>query len=271
MFCCSRNKSNSLSSRVNMSLKNKVAIVTGGSSGIGAAIAVAFTAEGAKVAIVARNETKLAEVAKECEKNGAEPLVIVADVSKEDDAQKIIETTLKKFGKLDILVNNAGIARSGSILDKDSLAKFDQVLATNLRSVVYLTHLAAPHIIETKGNIINMSSVAAIGVFAPNTFIYNTSKAALDHFTRCIALELAPKGVRVNNINPGPVKSDIVANTGADPAMQAMSWEMMKGKTALKRIGDPEEIADLAVFIASDKGRSITGSSIVSDNGTLLQ
>ncbi|XP_049871971.1 glucose 1-dehydrogenase 2-like [Pectinophora gossypiella] len=254
-----------------MSLTNKVAIVTGGSSGIGAAIAVKFVTEGAKVAIVARNEKKLAEVAKKCEINGSQPLLIIADVTKENDAQRIIETTLKKFGKLNILVNNAGIGRSGSILDKNYLVIFDEVIATNLRSIVYLTHLAAPNIIETKGNIINISSVASMGILGPTSSIYSTSKAGLDHFTRCVALELAPKGVRVNNINPGPVKSDILLNAGFESAAEGIIWEEAKNMTALKRVADADEIADLAVFVASDKGRSITGASLVTDNGTLLQ
>ncbi|XP_049872003.1 glucose 1-dehydrogenase 3-like [Pectinophora gossypiella] len=249
-----------------MSLNNKVAIVTGGSSGIGAAIAVKFVAEGAKVTIVARNEKKLAAVSGECQKNGSQPLIIVADVTKEDDAKRIINNTIKHFGKLDILVNNAGTGNHTSIFDKNVMDDFDKVMAINLRSIVYLTHLAAPYIIETKGNIINMSSVCAKCCWE-NGLIYNTSKAALDHFTRCVALELAPKGVRANTINPGPVKTDILDNIGADPSL----WEKFKDGTALKRIGEVEEIADLAAFIASDKGRSITGASLLSDNGTLLK
>ncbi|XP_049871938.1 glucose 1-dehydrogenase 2-like [Pectinophora gossypiella] len=255
--------------KFNMSLKHKVAIVTGGSSGIGAAIAVKFIAEGAKVTIVARNEKKLAAVSGECQKNGSQPLVIVADVTKEDDANRIINDTIKHYGKLDILVNNAGIGNICTILDKNVMEMFDKVMATNLRSVVYLTHLAAPYIIETKGNIINISSIGARYVYG-NAFIYKTSKAGLDHFTRCVALELAPKGVRVNTINPGAVKTDLLENIGADPATEASLWEVLKTRTALKRIGEAEEIAELAVFVASDKGRSITGSALITDNGSLL-
>ncbi|XP_049871982.1 glucose 1-dehydrogenase 2-like [Pectinophora gossypiella] len=253
-----------------MSLKNKVALVTGASSGIGAAIAVKFVAEGAKVAIVGRNQKKLAAVSEECQKNGSQPLVIVADVTKEDDANRIINDTIKHYGKLDILVNNAGIWNISSIFDKNVMEMFDKVMATNLRAVVYLTHLAAPYIIETKGNIINMSSVDAMFVYE-NSFIYNTSKAALDHFTRCMAFELAPKGVRVNTINPGPVKTDILENIGADPSTQASILEDWRNATALKRVADAEEIADLAVFVASDKARSITGTALLTDNGTLLK
>ncbi|KAJ2939514.1 hypothetical protein O0L34_g6344 [Tuta absoluta] len=253
-------------------LKDKVALVTGASSGIGAAIAEKFAEEGAKVAMVGRNQAKLANVAKQVEKKGAKPLVIVGDVTNEDDCRRILSETLKHFGKLDILVNNAGIGGSGSIVDEHAMQKFDQVMNTNLRSAVFMTHIAAPHLIETKGNIINMSSVAGKATFQSMSFTYGVSKAALDHFTRCTALELSAKGVRVNAINPGPVKSDIIANAGVtDSAAISAIQERMRSNTALGRIAEAEEVADLTVFLASDKARSITGSTYITDNGLLIK
>ncbi|KAI5634121.1 enoyl-(Acyl carrier protein) reductase domain-containing protein [Phthorimaea operculella] len=253
-------------------LKNKVALVTGASSGIGAAIAEKFAEEGAKVAMVGRNQTKLANIAQQVEKKGAKPLVIVGDVTNEDDCRRMLAETLKHFGKLDILVNNAGIGGSGTITDENAMQKFDQVMNTNLRSAVFMTHIAAPHLIETKGNIINMSSISGKATFQSISFTYAVSKAALDHFTRCSALDLSTKGVRVNAINPGPVKSDIIANAGiTEPAAISAIQDRMRSSTALDRIAEAEEVADLAVFLASDKARSITGSTYLTDNGVLIK
>uniref|UniRef100_A0A2A4ITT1 Uncharacterized protein n=1 Tax=Heliothis virescens TaxID=7102 RepID=A0A2A4ITT1_HELVI len=248
-----------------MSFKDKVVIVTGSSSGIGAAIAIKFAEEGAKVAIVGRNQEKLNNVAKKCGK----PLVLVADVSKDEDAKRIVDETVRVFGKLDILINNAGIGQTASIQSENAMAVFDKVMSTNLRSVVYLTHLAAPHLVKTKGNIVNISSIAALQVLQ-NVFSYCTSKAGLDHFTRAVALELASSGVRVNTVNPGPVLTDIIENMGATKEQQAAMFKQMENGTPLKRISVPEEIGDLVLFLASDKAKAITGSSFVTDNGTLL-
>ncbi|KAJ2944440.1 hypothetical protein O0L34_g3778 [Tuta absoluta] len=249
-------------------LKNKVAIVTGASSGIGAAIAVKFAEEGAKVTMVGRNQEKLENVAKLVKATGDKPLVLVGDVTNEHQCRQIVSETLKYFGRLDILVNNAGMLGGKTILDENVMKAFDEVMSTNLRSVVFMTHVAAPYLIETKGNIINISSVTGRATFASMPFAYSVSKAALDHFTRCNALELSPKGVRVNAINPGPVGSELYGNAGAaDPAAVL---ERMRGSTALGRNGECEEIADLAVFLASDKAQSMTGGTYVTDNGVLL-
>ncbi|XP_035439569.2 3-oxoacyl-[acyl-carrier-protein] reductase FabG-like [Spodoptera frugiperda] len=249
-----------------MSLGDKVAIVTGASSGIGAATAIKFAEEGAKVALVGRNQEKLNKVAKKC----GNPLIIAADVSKDEDAKRIIEETIKRFGKIDILVNNAGIGGTTNILDEGVIKVFDQIMNTNLRSAVVLTHLAAQHLVKTRGNIVNISSVAAYKV-APGLVGYSTSKAGLDHFTRAVALELAPHGVRVNVINPGPVKTDIIQNMGATKEAAEAAFNDMLKATALLRVSDSEEIADLILFIVSDKSKAITGSSIVSDNGVMLK
>ncbi|XP_021184490.3 uncharacterized oxidoreductase YxbG [Helicoverpa armigera] len=249
-----------------MSFQDKVVIVTGSSSGIGAAIAVKFAEEGAKVAIVGRNQEKLNNVAKKCGK----PLVLVADVTKDEDAKRIVDETVKVYGKIDILVNNAGIGGSAGIQAEYAMAVFDKVMATNLRSVVYITHLAAPHLVKTKGNIINISSVAALRVFSKESFAYSTSKAALDHFSRAIALELASSGVRVNTVNPGPVLTDIIENMGASKEQVEAGFKRMQNLTALNRISEPEEIGDLVLFLASDKAKAITGSTFVTDNGVLV-
>lgn len=254
-----------------MSFTDKVVIVTGASSGIGAAIAIKFAEEGSKVALVARNEAKLKQIVAKCSEHGKKPLMIIADVTKTEDNKRIINQTITEFGKLDILVNNAGIAGLAAIWDKNAMETYDRVMATNLRSVVHLTHLAIRYLIESQGNIINISSVAALSIVSPEHFAYCTSKAALDHFTKSIALDLAAKGVRANCVNPGPVQTDFIRSLGVDRSKLSEFWERMAKVTALGRVSDPEEIADLVLFIASDKARAITGSSYVTDNGTLLK
>ncbi|XP_049871960.1 3-oxoacyl-[acyl-carrier-protein] reductase FabG-like [Pectinophora gossypiella] len=255
-----------------MGFLNKVALVTGGSSGIGAAVAARLTAEGANVAIVGRNSAKLAAVAQKCEQLHAKPLVLIGDVTKEDNVQNIVNETIIRFGKLDVLINNAGVgANVGSILAKNALEEYDRVLATNLRAIVNITNLAAPHLIQSKGNIINISSVSGLRPYVTTGFAYNASKAALDHFTKTIAGELAAKGVRVNGVNPGPVNTDIMKNMGANAAEEEKLWHIMKKGTALGRISDPEEVADLVLFLASDKAKGITGGSYTIDNGTSIR
>uniref|UniRef100_D2SNW1 Hydroxybutyrate dehydrogenase n=1 Tax=Heliothis virescens TaxID=7102 RepID=D2SNW1_HELVI len=249
-----------------MSFKDKVVLVTGGSSGIGAAIAIKFAEEGAKVAIVGRNQEKLKNTAKKC----GNPLVIVADVTKDEDVKRIASETLKNFGKLDVLVNNAGIAPLAGIQDDNTVEIFDKIMATNLRSVVLLTHLTAAELVKTKGNIINISSAAALKALK-GMGAYCTSKAALDHFTRAIALELAPSGVRVNSVNPGPVVTDIFDTILSTKEEQEKFLKQVVDGTALGRISEAEEIADLVLFLASDKSRGITGSSYVTDNGIFVE
>ncbi|XP_047999161.1 A-factor type gamma-butyrolactone 1'-reductase (1S-forming)-like [Leguminivora glycinivorella] len=253
-----------------MSFSGKVVLVTGASSGIGAAAAILFTKEGAKVAIVGRNETKLGNVAKQCGEKGEQPLVIKADIFNEEEASNIVQKTVDKFGRLDVLINNAGFSKLGSILDGKILEAYDAVMKTNMRAAIQLTTLAAPHLIKTKGNIINTSSTGSLHVpQSPTHAAYCISKAALDHFTRCAALELASSGVRVNSVNPGPVKTDILENSNV-PNPDAV-WEHFRRSTALNKIAEPEEIAELMLFLASDKARSITGSIYVADNGFLLK
>ncbi|XP_034835617.1 meso-2,3-butanediol dehydrogenase-like [Maniola hyperantus] len=247
-----------------MGFKNKVVIVTGASSGIGASVAIAFSAAGAKVVMVGRNETKLKKVAAQCNK----PLVIIADVTKDDDVKRIMDETIKKFGQLDILINNAGLSRVGNIMEADNMMKsYDIIMNTNVRGLVHITSLAAPHLAKTKGNIVNISSVAAlITPTFKGTTNYYISKAAVNHFGACAAAELAVDGIRVNTISPGPVRTDFITNAKLDA-----DYEVIKTKNVLNRISEPEEIADLVLFVASDKAKGITGSNFLSDNGMLVK
>lgn len=254
-----------------MSFTDRVVLVTGGSSGIGAAAAILFAKEGANVAIVARNQTKLEEVAKEIEIHGAKALIIKADLSKEEEIATVIPRTIENFGRLDVLVNNAGISVDGSILSGNLLEAYDAVMQTNVRSVIQLSTAAAPYLIESKGNIINISSILAVSVSSPNITALHLSKAALDHFTRCAALELASSGVRVNSVNPGPVDNDFLAKNGPEGDDIEGRKKALVNALALGYVATNEEVGELILFLASDKARSVTGSAYFMDNGYLLK
>lgn len=260
------NKQNVVQNVLNM-FANKVVLVTGGSSGIGAAAVELFAKEGASVAFVGRNEAKLKDVSARLNQHGAKSLAIKADISKEEEAKTIVQRTVDKFGKLDVLVNNAAIFRVKSLLEPDILANYDETMNTNLRPVVQITSLAIPFLIASKGNIVNVSSVASTSSSVPGVMSYSISKAGLDHFTRFAALELAPSGVRVNSVNPGPVLTDIVIGSG----LPANTLEEAGTQTPLGRSSEAEEIGDMIVYLASDKAKSITGSCYVIDNGFLLK
>lgn len=182
-----------------MAFNDKVVLVTGASSGIGADAARHLAKLGAKVAIVGRNEKRLNTVAEEIKNLGlVTPLAIVADVT--EDAERIVDETIEQFGKLDVLINNAGIVIQDNVVQVN-ISEFDRIFDTNVRSAIKLTKLCVPHLEKTKGNVVNVSSVAGLKAFQ-NIMSYCISKAALDQFTKCTALDLAPKGIRVNSINP---------------------------------------------------------------------
>ncbi|KAM3967285.1 putative oxidoreductase TM_0325 [Aphomia sociella] len=249
---------------------NKVVLITGASSGIGAETAVEFAKLGANLVLTGRNKDNLDNVSKQCETispKQLKPLIIIADMNKENDVENIIKITLDNFKKLDVLVNNAGILEAGTI-ETTSLAQYDRVMNTNVRGPYHLTMLAAQHLIETKGNIVNVSSVAGLRSF-PNVLAYCMSKSALDQFTRCVALELAPKGVRVNAVNPGVITTGI--HKKGDGSMNDEQYEAFLKKCAdthaLGRPGDAKEVASVIVFLASEAASNITGATLPVDGG----
>lgn len=250
-----------------MSFSGKVVLITGASSGIGADAAVHLSKLGASVAIVGRDANKLNGVAKQITDAGApEPLPIVADVT--IDAERIIQSTIEKFGKLDVLVNNAGIVEVGSI-GEVSVDSYDRIMNTNVRSVVVLTQLAVPHLIETKGNIVNVSSVASTTA-VPTALAYCMSKAALDHFTRCVALDLGKKGVRVNSINPAVIITPIFKTIGVPEEGYPEIIKKISEKYPLGRPGAVSDTSKAIEFLASDNAAFITGHLLSVDGGTLL-
>ncbi|XP_062529132.1 3-oxoacyl-[acyl-carrier-protein] reductase FabG [Bombyx mori] len=244
-----------------MSYVGKVVLVTGGSAGIGAEIAVHFAREGADVAIVGRNAENLHKVAARCAKVGKLAFVIKADLSQDEDVRFIVKKTVEHCDRLDILVNNAAILKSSSIFTEDLMEAIDDIFKVNLRAVIQLTQLAVPHLTKTKGNIINISSILATSTLSCPQFLpYSVMKAGLEHFTRFSALELAPSGIRVNAVCPGPVKTEILNNAGIERPCE--KWEKL---SPLKRIAQPEDVAEVVLFLANAK--SVTGSYYVIDNG----
>lgn len=251
-----------------MSFENKVVLITGASAGIGAGTAELFAEMGAWLVLIGRNEVNLNKVAEKCHQVGGstKPLTIVADVSKEDDVIRIMDVTIKTFKKLDVLINNAGHLEVGSIEEPKVLQQFDTVMAANIRSVVQLTHLAVPYLVATKGAIVNVSSVNGMRAF-PGVLAYNISKAAMDHFTKCVALELAPKGVRVNSVNPGVIITEVHKRSGMSDETYQKFLAHSRLTHALGRVGEVKEVADAITFLASDKSSFITGLLLPIDGG----
>jgi len=246
-------------------IQGKVAIITGATSGIGKASAFCFAREGAKVVLVARNEKVLKDVAQSIQELGAEVEFIPTDLTNEKQVEKCLKQVVKKFGGVDILVNSAGIIGNGTI-ENTTLNDWDYMMNINLRSIFQLTQLALPYLIERKGNIVNVSSVTGLRSF-PGVLAYCVSKAGLDQFTRCTALELAPKGVRVNAVNPGVTLTYLHRNGGMDEQAYQAFVEHSKTTHPLGRIGTAEEVAELILFLASPHASWITGVNYSVDGG----
>lgn len=246
-------------------IQNKVALITGASSGIGKAVAFCFAREHAKLMIVARNEKALQEVADSIRQNRGEADIFPCNLADEAQAKKCIEVMIAKYGGIDILVNAAGIIASGTI-ENTKLEDWDYMMNVNLRSIFLLMQYALPSLIERKGNIVNVSSVTGLRAF-PNVLAYCVSKAGVDQLTRCAALELASKGVRVNAVNPGVTSTNLHRNSGMDEKAYQAFVEHSKSTHPLGRIGTPEDISELILFLASPHASWITGATYSIDGG----
>ncbi|CAB3256810.1 unnamed protein product [Arctia plantaginis] len=247
-----------------MSFENKVVMVTGAGSGIGAATAIIFAKEGANVVVLDYNEETAKQIGEKCKEFGKKVLVLKTDVSKDEEAKKAFEKTISEFGQLDVLVNNAGIGRTETLFNY--METCDLILNVNLRSVMLMTSLAIPHLIKTKGSIVNVSSIfSTLNRRGLVYYNYAVAKAGVNCFTRLTAKDLAPYGVRVNAVRPGPVYTNILASQGLDT-----TFDDFVDTTALKRCSQPEEIGDLIVYLASEKAKSVTGSIVDIDAGMSL-
>jgi len=250
---------------MNRELDGKTVLVTGATSGIGRATTVRFAEAGARLAIVGRSGESLAEVAREIKERGGEALEISADVTIEEDAARIVAETIERFKQLDVLVNAAGAIVSGTI-EQATLADWDAMMNVNLRAVFHLMQLAVPHLAETGGNVVNVSSVNGLRAFS-GVLAYCVSKAGVDQLTRCAALELAPKGVRVNAVNPGVVRTELHRTSGMSEEAYAAFLERSKGTHPLGRVGEAGEVAELILYLASERAAWITGATYSIDGG----
>jgi len=246
-------------------MTKKVAIVTGGSSGIGRATSLLFAKKGYNVVSVGRNETELKTLR---EKTGSTEGTIapkLIDLNEIGQIDKFVKEVVDSFGRIDVLVNSAGIIATGSI-ESTTLENWDKMMGINLRSVFYLMQRCIPYLKKTRGNVVNVSSVAGTRSF-PNVLAYCVSKAGVDQLTRCSALELAPKKIRVNAVNPGVVISNLHKRSGMDDEKYKEFLQHSEETHPLGRVGKPDEVADLIYFLASENASWITGATYEIDGG----
>lgn len=248
--------------------RDRVAVVTGASSGIGRAAARALAAEGAGVALVARREERLREVAGEIEADGGRALPLAGDVTDPDFRGRVVAETVSRFGALDHLVNAAGVIAFGTVKDT-GLDAWRRMFALNVEAVFDLLRLATPHLLARRGSVVNVSSVNGLRSF-PGVLAYNCSKSALDQLTRCAALELAAEGVRINSVNPGVTRTELHTAGGLDADRYAAFLERSKTTHPIGRVGRPEEVADLALYLLSDRAGFLTGVTVPVDGGRHL-
>ncbi len=244
---------------------DKIALITGATSGIGKATALRFAVAGAHIAAVGRNESALAELRKEVEGTGSRYLAIVSDLSVERAAADVVAKTLQHLGGIDVLVNAAGHISNGTI-ENTTLESWDAMLEINLRTPFVLMQQALPALIDKRGCVVNVSSVTGLRAF-PGVLAYCVSKAGLDQLTRCAALELAAKGVRVNAVNPGVVVTEIHKRGGMSEAAYAAFLEHSRSTHPLGRVGQAAEVAELIYFLASERAAWITGATYSIDGG----
>jgi NAD(P)-dependent dehydrogenase (short-subunit alcohol dehydrogenase family) len=251
-----------------MSFADKTVIVTGATSGIGRATAEAFGRERASVVLVGRDEAALSEVAEQIRADGGRPIPCPAEITAPEAAARIVQTAIDQSGALDVLVNAAGVIASGT-LDKTTDDTWDLMMAVNVTAPFRLMRAAAPHLTARKGAVVNVSSVNGLRSFA-GVLAYCVSKAAVDQLTRCAAIEMAPIGVRVNAVNPGVTVTNLHRRSGMGETQYAAFLERSKETHPLGRPGRPEEIADLILFLASDRAGWMTGETIPIDGGRHL-
>lgn len=243
-------------------LENKTAVITGGTSGIGEATAKLFAREGARVAVVGRNEEKGKSIVEEISSNGGQAVFVQCDVSKEEDAKKMVDQVIKEFGQIDILYNNAGIAEFGTVHETEE-ENWNKVLDINLKGVYLCSKYVIPHMQkQKKGSIISTASVAGM-IGYPGAAAYCASKGGVHNLTKAMALDYGPDGIRVNDICPGVIETPMTVGafgSGEEVKKQAADYP-------IGRVGTPEDIAYAALFLASDESTFVTGTSLIVDGG----
>jgi NAD(P)-dependent dehydrogenase (short-subunit alcohol dehydrogenase family) len=251
-----------------MSFADKTIIVTGATSGIGRATAEAFGREHATVVLVGRDESAFADVIKGVTAGGGRPVPCAAEITAPEAADRIVRAALDSSGHLDVLVNAAGVIATGT-LDKTTDEVWERMMAINVTAPFRLMRAASPHLAARKGAVVNVSSVNGLRSF-PGVLAYCVSKSAMDQLTRCAAIEMAPIGVRVNAVNPGVTVTNLHRRSGMADEQYSAFLERSKETHPLGRPGRPEEIADLIMFLASDRAGWMTGETIPIDGGRHL-
>ncbi|KAI6193347.1 hypothetical protein M3Y96_01008400 [Aphelenchoides besseyi] len=254
-----------------MSFEGKVVVVTGSSSGIGQDLAVLMATEGAMVTIHGQSTERLKKTMDLLAKNNitnTKILQVKGPIEMKETRQKLIDETIKKFGRLDVLVNNAGLSHRNDLGDPNSLENLDYVMTVNVKSLIAITHLAVPHLEKTKGNVVNVSSVGSTWPVISLT-PYQCTKAAVDHYTRNAAIEYAEKGIRVNAVRPGCIETNFGTRHGELSPESLQLYEHIAESIPMQRFGTPREVSNMIAFLASDKASYVTGSLLVVDGGLL--
>jgi len=243
-------------------LKDKVAVVSGAGSGIGRAIAIAYATEGAKVAVADINEENAKETVKMIQNQGGEAFAIKADSSKASDNKMLVEEIVAKYGRLDVACNNAGMGGPAKPTGEYEPEEWDRVIALNLNGVFYACKYELEQMEKNGGgSIVNIASIHG-QVAAPNSPAYTASKHAVVGLSKNIAVEYAQKGIRCNAVGPGYIETPLLSANMDEAALKAIA-----GKSPINRLGTAKEVADLVVFLSSDKSSFTTGSYIISDGG----
>lgn len=258
------NKGFFLKIRTMSKLKNKVAVVTGGNAGIGFATAKEFIAQGAKVIITGRNQSLIDEAVK---KLGSDSMGILSNASSIKNTEALVEKVKEKYGKVDVLFVNAGVFYPTPI-GKITEEGFDEQMGINLKGAIFTIEKFIP-ILSEGASIINLSSVNAY-TGMPNTAVYAASKAALNSYTRTASTELAPKGIRINSVNPGPIATGIFGKSGLSEEMIQGFATALQNRIPLKRFGQAEDVAKLVTFLASEEASFITGAEYNIDGGIIV-
>eukprot|EP00092_Neocalanus_flemingeri_P097887 GFUD01124802.1.p1 GENE.GFUD01124802.1~~GFUD01124802.1.p1 ORF type:complete len:284 (+),score=84.44 GFUD01124802.1:55-852(+) len=248
------------------SLCGKVVLITGASSGIGAGTSQHLASLGCRLSLVARNRSALESVKKECIAGGApEVLILSQDVGVEEECQLVVEKTAQHFGGIDVLVNNAGVLIRSDFASV-TMEEVDLSMQINLKSAIKLSQACLPHLQSVQGCIVNVSSIAGLRAY-PGALAYKMSKAALDQMTRCVALEVASSGVRVNSVNPGVIITEIFTNSGMTEEESKTYLENSKKTHPLGRPGTVLEVAKAITFLGSEDASFITGQTLAVDGG----
>lgn len=250
-----------------MDLKNKVVIITGARRGMGRSHALTLAKAGAKVVVSDISQEDCQKVVEEIEKKGGEALAVKCDVSKKEEVDEMVKKTVKKFGKVDILINNAGICQFKPFLELTE-EEWDRTLDINLKGYFLCAQACAKEMAKQKsGVIVNIASVAMgqQGIGFPDITHYCASKGGIAGMTEALAVELAPYNIRVNAISPGMIETPMIDSVKADPK----TMEAMLDRVPMHRVGKPEEVSKLVLFLASDESSYMTGSIVVIDGGWL--